>query len=282
MKQFVEVIVLIFVVSCVLGVGLSLTMSQIMAPLRRIRPVALSLIANFIVVPALAVVITKSMALSESTSIGLILLGAAAGAPFLPRIVGIAKGDLAFAAALMVLLMIASLAYLPLVLPLLLPGVSVNSWQIARSLLITMIAPLGVGLCIRAHRESLAVRLRPLLSRLSNICLITALVLIPVMNSQRLLDMVCTRAIPAAVLFIIASFVVGYLAGGRKAEDRHVLGFATAARNIPSALLVGGQNFDDPNVAMMVIVVALLSLILLAPLAIAFGRQFPVDQKSQS
>lgn len=281
MKQFVEVMVLIFVVSCVLGVGLSLTVSQILAPLRRIRPVALSLIANFVVVPGLAVLIAKTMSLSEPASIGLILLGAAAGAPFLPKIVDTAKGDLAFAAALMVMLMIASLAYLPLVLPLLLPGVSVNSWQIARSLLVTMIGPLGVGLFVRARRESLAVRLRPFLGRLSNICLIIALVLIPAMNSQRLLDMVCTRAIPAAVLFVVASFGLGYLLGDRKSE-RQVLGFATAARNIPAALLVGGQNFDDPNVAMMVIIVALLSLVLLAPLAIAFGRRFPVDQVSHS
>ena len=280
MKQFADVMVLVFVVSCVLGVGLSLTVSQIMAPLRRIRPVVLALVANFVVVPGLAVLIAKTISLSEPASIGLILLGAAAGAPFLPKIVDVAKGDLAFAAALMVLLMITSLAYLPLVLPILLPGVSVNSLQIARSLLVTMIGPLGVGLFVRARRESLAVRLRPVLSRLSNVCLVTVLVLIPVMNSQRLLDMVSTRAIPAAVLFIVASFGLGYLLGDRKSE-RQVLGFATAARNIPAALLVGGQNFDDPNVTMMVIVVALLSVILLAPLAIAFGRRFPSGQGIQ-
>ena len=42
MKQFADVMVLAFVVSSVLGVGLSLTMSQIMAPLRQLRLVALS------------------------------------------------------------------------------------------------------------------------------------------------------------------------------------------------------------------------------------------------
>ena len=34
----------------------------------------------------------------------------------------------------MVLLMVVTVGYLPLVLPLLLPGISVNPWQIARSL----------------------------------------------------------------------------------------------------------------------------------------------------
>ena len=273
MKQFADVMVLAFVVSSVFGVGLSLTMSQIMAPLRQFRLVALSVIANFVVVPALAVAITKMMSLSEPATVGLMLLGAAAGAPFLPKIVEVAKGDLAFSVALMVLLMIGSLAYLPLVLPLLLPGVSVNSWKIARSLFVTMILPLSVGLLLKARRESLAARLRPLLSRLSNVSLLVVLVLIPAMNFQRLLEMVSTRAIPAAVLFVVVSFGAGYLLGGPASEARQVLGFGTAARNIPAALLIGGQNFDDPNVSIMVILVALLSLILLVPPAVVFGRR---------
>jgi BASS family bile acid:Na+ symporter len=272
-KPLVDLIILVFVVSSVLGVGLSLTVSEIMAPLRRVRLVALSLLANFVVVPAVAVAITKVMSLSEPAAVGLILLGAAAGAPFLPKLVEVAKGDLAFSVALMVLLMIGSLAYLPLVLPLLLPGVSVNSRKIAESLLVTMILPLGVGLCLKALRESLAVRLRPLMGRLSNISLLIALVLISAMNSQRLLEMVSTRAIPAVALFVGVSFGAGYVLGGFDRDARPVLGLGTAARNFPAALLVGGQNFDDPNVAILVLVAALLSLLILVPLARASARR---------
>src|SRR5262249_59055210 len=55
-----------------------------------------------------------------------LLLGAAAGAPFLPLLAQIAKSNLAFAVGLMVLLMVVTVGYLPVVLPLLLPGVAVN------------------------------------------------------------------------------------------------------------------------------------------------------------
>lgn len=273
MKAFADLMILIFVVSSVLSVALGLSMSQVVAPLRQLRLVVLSLVANFVVVPLVAVSIVRTMSLSEPVAVGLILLGAAAGAPFLPKIVEIARSDLAFSVALMVLLMIGSLVYLPLVLPRLLPGVSVDSWRIARSLLVTMILPLCVGLCVKARRESLAVRLQPLMSRLSNICLLSALVLIPAMNFERLLEMLGTRAIPAGVLFVGISFGAGYLLGGRSGEARQVLGFGTAARNIPAALLIGGQNFGDPNVTIMVIVVALLSLFLLAPVAFTIGRR---------
>ena len=273
MKQFADLMVLIFVVSSVLGVGLSLTVSQILAPLRQARLVVLSLIVNFVVVPVLAVAMTKMLSISEPAKIGLLLLGSAAGAPFLPKIIELVKGDIAFAVALMVLLMVASLAYMPLVLPLLLPGVSVNSMGIAQSLLVTMILPLSIGLCIKARRESLAVRLRPMMSRLSNVSILIALLLIPAMNSRSLLEFMSVQIFAASTLFVGLSFAAACLLGGPGAEARRVLGFGTAARNIPAALLVARQNFDDPQVMIMVIVVGLLSLIVLAPLAVVFVRR---------
>ena len=46
-----------------------------------------------------------------------------------------------------------------------------------------------------------------------------------------------------------------------------VLALGTAQRNIAAALLVGGQNFDDPRVLVMVVVVAVVGLLVLMPLA---------------
>jgi bile acid:Na+ symporter, BASS family len=59
--------------------------------------------------------------------IGLLLMGTAAGAPFLPKLAQIAKANVAFAVGLMTMLMLVTIAYLPLVLPLLLPGVQVSA-----------------------------------------------------------------------------------------------------------------------------------------------------------
>jgi BASS family bile acid:Na+ symporter len=46
-----------------------------------------------------------------------------------------------------------------------------------------------------------------------------------------------------------------------------VLALGTAQRNIAAALVVGGQNFTDPMVVVMVIVVANVGLLILMPLA---------------
>ena len=57
----------------------------------------------------------------------------------LPKLAELAKGNLAFAVGVMVLLMVMTVGYLPIVLPLLLPGVTVDPWQIARSLVLLML-----------------------------------------------------------------------------------------------------------------------------------------------
>ena len=77
---------LIFVISSMASMGLRLKVSQILAPLKNARLVVVALVANFILVPLLAYVITLVVPLDESTRIGLILLSTAAGAAFLPKL----------------------------------------------------------------------------------------------------------------------------------------------------------------------------------------------------
>jgi len=109
---------LLFVVTSMLAMGMSLTMAQILQPLKNMRLVLLALVANFLLVPLLAYVITMVIPLEQSLEIGLIVLATAAGAPFLPKLVQGAKGNIAFGVGLMVLLMVVTIIYVPIVLPL--------------------------------------------------------------------------------------------------------------------------------------------------------------------
>ena len=127
MEQILTVImqisVLVFVVTSMLAMGLNLTVSQIIAPLRNARLVILALVANFVLVPILAYLILLVIPLSQGLGTGLILIATAAGAPFLPKLAQSAKANMAFSVGLMVLLMLVTIIYMPLVLPLLLQGV---------------------------------------------------------------------------------------------------------------------------------------------------------------
>jgi BASS family bile acid:Na+ symporter len=50
--------VLVFVIGSMTSMGLSLKLPQIMSPLKNVKLVVLALVANFIVVPIIAIVIT--------------------------------------------------------------------------------------------------------------------------------------------------------------------------------------------------------------------------------
>ena len=197
LERAVPVAMLVFVVSSMLAMGFGLKVAQITAPLRNLRLVAMSLLANFAVMPVGAVVLARVLRLDEPLGVGLLLLGVAAGAPFLPKLAQIAKGNLAFAVALMVLLMVITVGYLPIVLPILSPGVSVNPAKIARSLVLLMLLPLAGALAVNAKLPAAAARAKPLVDRLSSLGLVLVVLLLVVVNFNKVLSVFGTRAILA-------------------------------------------------------------------------------------
>ncbi len=273
LSKAATVAMLSFVVSSMLAMGTGLTVAQIIEPLRNARLLVLALLANFVLMPLGAFALAKVLWLDEPFGIGLLLLGCAAGAPFLPKLAELAKGNLAFAVGVMVLLMVVTVGYLPIVLPLLLAGVTIDPWKIARSLVLLMLLPLTAGLALKAYYEDMAVRVKPVLDWISNVSLILLVLLISAANIDKVLDVFGTRGILAGLLFIALGFAIGWVLGGPGNDTRRVLALGTAQRNIAAALVVGSQSFSDPKVVVMVIVVAIVGLIILMPLSRALANR---------
>ncbi|MFC7046001.1 hypothetical protein ACFQH6_11770 [Halobacteriaceae archaeon GCM10025711] len=130
--------------------------------------------------------------------------------------------------------------------------------DIASSLVVLMLIPLTVGLFVKARYADAADSLRPVMSQTSTTALVILVVLMLVLNVDTLVSVIGTGAILALVVLIAVSFVVGYLLGGPARETQSVLGLGTAQRNVSAALVVGAQNFDDPDVLTMLVVGATL------------------------
>src|SRR3954453_13091670 len=266
LSKIVPIAMLLFVVSSMLAVGLGLTTPEILAPLRNVRLVLFALIANFVLMPLSAILISRMLQLDEPLGVGLLLLGVAAGAPFLPKLAGVAKSNLAFAVGLMVLLMVLTVGYMPLVMPLLLHGVAIDPMEIARSLVLLMLLPLAIGLAVRARYAAAAGRATPVLNRVSTLSLALMIVLMLVTNIRNIIDLFGTRGVLASIVFLLVGFGLGWLLGGPARDTRSVLAMGTAQRNIAAALVVAWQNFDEPRVLVMVVVVAIVGMLLLMPL----------------
>jgi BASS family bile acid:Na+ symporter len=273
LSKAATVAMLSFVVSSMLAMGTGLTVTRIIEPLRNVRLVLFALLANFVLMPLCAAALARVLRLEEPFGVGLLLLGCAAGAPFLPKLAELAKGNLAFAVGAMVLLMVVTVGYLPIVLPLLLPGVTVDPWKIARSLILLMLLPLAVGLTAKAYYEGLAAQAKPVLARIANISLLLLMVLITTANVDKVLQVFGTFGIFAGLLFIALGVGIGWLLGGTDVDIKRVMALGTGQRNIAAALVVASQSFDDPKVVVMVIVVAIVGFIVLMPLSRALGSR---------
>jgi BASS family bile acid:Na+ symporter len=200
-------------------------------------------------------------------------MGLTPGAPFIPKVVQLARGDLPFAVGLMVMLMVGTVVCLPVVLPRAVEGAQISPWKISQPLLLFMLLPLVVGLIVHARFKCLPAGLRPALARLSNLCGLVVIVLLVCLNLGSVVSVFGTGAIFAGLLFAVLSIVIGWLLGGRKREIQVSLGLGTGSRNVAAALLIGAQNFKDPKVNVMVIVSALASLLILLPLARVLGKR---------
>ena len=264
---------LLFIVTSMLAMGMSLTMPQIVGPLKNPRLVILALVANFVLVPLWAYLITVVLPLDQPLQIGLIVLATAAGAPFLPKLVQGAKGNIAFGVGLMVLLMVVTVFYLPVILPLLLPGVSVNPWDIAKSLIALMLVPLALGMLFKSHSPDSAGHWQPFMNKTSSVSLLVLLVVGLGLNVSNIISLIGSWGLLALALLIVGSVLIGLLLGGRDPAIRSVMSLGTAQRNVSAAILVSAQNFAGTATLPYVLVGGVLLLLILLPTAKQMGAR---------
>lgn len=169
--------------------------------------------------------------------------------------------------------MVVTILYVPIVLPVLLQGVSVNPWDIAQSLIVTMLIPLALGLLIKSHSPDSAAHWQPVMNKISSLAILILLVVGLGLNAKNILRLIGTGGILALLIFIAGCLLIGLLLGGRNPEVRSVMGLGAAQRNVAAAIVVVAQNFSDGDTLVFVLVAALLLLLILLPVAKRLGAR---------
>ncbi|WP_242352073.1 MULTISPECIES: bile acid:sodium symporter family protein [Anaeromyxobacter] len=266
--------VAVFAVASMLSLGLGHSLREVVAPLRDLRLVLRVLVPNFVFVPVIAVVVARHLSLDRSLEVGLILIGVAAGAPFLVKLTEHAEHDVGLSATLLLLLIPATVVFMTITVPIAVPDAAdVGAGAIARPLVVTMVLPMAVGFLVGARSPRWAARVRPALGKLSTLALIVMVATVVMLNLRAILDVFGTGAILAALLVVAFAFVVGYGFGGPSDESRGVLGLATAQRNIAAATVVASGSFHDPRTLVMVVISSLVALGVLFPVAKVLRRR---------
>jgi BASS family bile acid:Na+ symporter len=264
---------LAFVVTSMFSLGLSLTVQEILGSLKNVRLVLKSLVASFVIMPLAAYILTRIMPLSQDLQVGLLLISVAAGGPLTIKAAQVAKGDRVFAGSLVALQVVATVIYLPLVLPLLIPGIEVDTLAIALPLLLQVLLPLAFGLLMNVRYDEEAEMTRPIMGEIANISLALMLVL-NLGNLGDVFALLGTGSILATLLVILIGLVAGYLLGGPAGKTRRTLAIGTGNRNYAAALTLATGNFGDrPTVLLLVLAASLLSMFLIMLVAGELGKR---------
>ena len=261
LQWFSELSMLAFVISSMLAMGISQPLQDVIAPLRNPTVVLTALLVNFVLAPLLAIGLTRVIPLEPAHATGLLLLGGAAGAPFLPKLAELSGGHLAHSVALMVLLMIGSIVFVPLAMPLIVTGLKADAWDIARPLLLLLLLPLAAGFAL--SRSAGAPLLLKLARRISNLSFVLLVGLLVGLNLETLAGTLSTFAIPAAAIYVLGMAAIGHLLGGKDASKRIVCALCAGNRNFAVALVVAAASFEDPAITVMLLVTSITGLMLL-------------------
>ncbi len=259
--------IIIFAITGMLALGFSIPRKVIPGPLADKKLVLLLLVANFIVVPLVAYLMAAFLNLPLGITIGLLLLAAAAGVPFLPRIVQVGSDNYSIAGVIALFLTVLSVVYIPFILYALVPAGTFNLPIIILALILLLVVPLAAGLMIRSKKEPAAVKFGPWLSKISYAAIIVSFGAVFWVYFDELQKIIGTRGFFAAVVLILVAFGIGLLFGGSPGMKK-VLAFGTAQRNLAIAGVIAVLGFTDHSVLVMVMVTGVIGMVIL----ILFGK----------
>ena len=257
------------------SMGLEINLRETIKSLRSVRVLGLALGWSWLVGPAFAVLLTKLLPMSDAYATGLLIFSLAPTAPALPLFIRRARADMSLAAAIMPLAVVSTVVLMPLLAPLLIPGLTLSGWAIGRPLLLTVLLPLVVGVAIRVYAAPVADKIFPAVKKIAGISTLLLLAFVVVLHWRELLSALGSFGIAAQVLFILGMALVSYTFGfGLNQAQRSAMALAVCTRN-GSAMLVAITAFPnlDPNLLAMILLAVPVPLVVWLALSSFLGSR---------
>jgi bile acid:Na+ symporter, BASS family len=278
LDQLTNVLVTITLIEMMVLIGLRVTFADIIDTAKDRRLVTRAAAANYLLVPAVAILLLVLFDASPMVAAGFLVLAVCPGAPYGPPFAGIARANVPVAVGLMVLLAGSSAIVSPVLLKLLLPWVAggdaprVDVIGIVSALLVTQLLPLLLGLLVRQRRPQLAERLVGPLELVSKIMNLGVAGLILSTEFHMLIG-IQIRGVVGMLLLLVASLVIGWLAGGSASDQRRTMALTTSLRNVGVGLVIVTGNFAGTAAVSAALAYGIVEVLGSLLLALWWGRQ---------
>jgi BASS family bile acid:Na+ symporter len=277
-----KIALVIFMAGNLLEMGLKLRLDEARKALRNENFMVQSVLWAFVMCPALAYLLTKIIPLAEPYALGLLFLGLAPCAPFVPLVAEKARGDLAYVAAFMLLAAVGTVVLMPFMVLLLVKGFTADAWTIAKPLVFFIAIPMAIGIMIRGASETFAEKAHPIVKKVTGIDTVIMVLCIFIMYGKDFVSAIGTYAIGVQILYYVVIAVASYGLGfGLAHSQKSVLALGVSTRNIGAAIapLFAVANTDQRAIAMCALAVPITVIIALIA-ARVLARRAPKGKRA--
>ena len=223
-------------------------------------------VAMFLLVPLVAAVMAGAFDLPLPVKVALVAFAVSPIPPILPGKQLKFGGDERHVFGLLVAVSIASVVLVPLAVEIL--GwvfdrdTHIRAGQVARTIGLSVLAPLLAGLTVAHFAPGFAARIAPWVSRIGTVLLVASLVPVLVASWPKVASLAGSGALLAMLGLVVLSIAIGHVLGGPDPADRAVLGIASAMRHPGVALAIGTRNFpEEPLVPAAVLLYLLVAVV---------------------
>ena len=269
--MLIRIAILISVVLIGIALGLRYATADAGYLLQRPGLLVRSLVAMNLIMPIVAVALVSSFDFKTPVQVALIALSISPLPPVLPgkRLNLKSHG---YIYGIVVAAAVCSVVLVPLAASLLSTHFHtqhVSAVKVFIVVLLTVLAPLLIGIALQRIGASRASSLAAVLSKIGTALLVVACVPVLVMEWPTIRTLFGDGTVVAAIILSGLGLVVGHLLGGPEPENRTVLALATASRHPGVALVAGiGATAQAPRLVTAAVLLAfVVSMIVSIPYA---------------
>ena len=240
--EMIKLAVVASIFLTVLGIGMSATLRDVTFLMRQPGLLFRSILSMFVVMPVVVAVVAQVSNLPEAVKIALVALAIAPVPPILPRRELNAGGHTDYAVGLLAAGALIAIVYVPLAVEILdrifgRHG-DVSRLAIAKIVLITILAPLLIGMAIRQWAPSAAAKGAGRVLTIGMILLVAACIPLLMATWEAVVALFGNGTVLIMALVAAGGLLLGHMLGGPHPEHRIVLALSTASRHPAVALTV--------------------------------------------
>ncbi|XP_042483773.1 probable sodium/metabolite cotransporter BASS3, chloroplastic [Macadamia integrifolia] len=194
-----------------LSIGIKLSIDDFALAFQRPLPLSVGFIAQYVLKPALGLLIAKAFGARPMFYAGFILMACVAGAQLSSYASFSSKGDVALSILLTSSATISSVVFTPLLTGLFIGSiVPVDAAAMSKSILQVVLLPVTLGLALNTYAKPVVNLLQPVLPFVAMVCTSLCIGSPPAINRSQILSFEGLRLVFPILTFHSVAFAVGY------------------------------------------------------------------------